>query len=124
MGAGFAIFKPAGTVLMVYQRDRTWSVPKGGSDLGEQPLETALRELGEETGIHLPACAAFERVSMNRMPCFGTVVGRTALPDVIPDHRLQVEEVRWAGFVSLTDALSIAPLWQRDGLWRLHRKLL
>ena len=28
-----------------------WQMPQGGIDPGEQPLETALRELGEETGI-------------------------------------------------------------------------
>jgi len=29
----------------------TWEVPMGGSDAGEQPIETAKRELQEETGL-------------------------------------------------------------------------
>jgi predicted NUDIX family NTP pyrophosphohydrolase len=32
-----------------------WSIPKGEYDQGEDPLRTALRELEEETGHHLPA---------------------------------------------------------------------
>ena len=28
-----------------------WQMPKGGIDEGEEPLEAALRELGEETGV-------------------------------------------------------------------------
>ena len=32
-----------------------WSIPKGEHDQGDDPLETALRELEEETGHRLPA---------------------------------------------------------------------
>jgi 8-oxo-dGTP pyrophosphatase MutT (NUDIX family) len=32
-----------------------WDVPKGQADPGEEPVEAALRELVEETGIVLPA---------------------------------------------------------------------
>ncbi len=34
--------------------ERTWEIPEGGSPLGEDPLETAKRELEEEVGL----CAA------------------------------------------------------------------
>lgn len=32
-----------------------WDIPKGGGDPGEPPIDSALRELREETGIVLPA---------------------------------------------------------------------
>ncbi len=31
---------------------RTWEIPEGGSPIGEDPLETAKRELQEEVGLH------------------------------------------------------------------------
>jgi putative (di)nucleoside polyphosphate hydrolase len=44
----------SGKVFVGQRLDTTleaWQMPQGGIDPGEQPLETALRELGEETGI-------------------------------------------------------------------------
>ena len=32
-------------------REYTWEVPMGGSDAGEEPIDTARRELKEETGL-------------------------------------------------------------------------
>ena len=37
--------------LLVQHRKGHWGFPKGKAEPGEQPLETALRELAEETGI-------------------------------------------------------------------------
>jgi 8-oxo-dGTP pyrophosphatase MutT (NUDIX family) len=31
-----------------------WDIPKGGADKGEQPLQAAIRECTEETGIQIP----------------------------------------------------------------------
>ena len=36
-------------------RGGTWAIPGGALDLGEEPLEGALREFGEEIGVHLDA---------------------------------------------------------------------
>ena len=38
-------------VLVGFQRDNTWTLPKGTPAVGETVEETALREVGEETGI-------------------------------------------------------------------------
>src|SRR6185437_11733316 len=38
-------------VLVGYQRDDTWTLPKGTPAVGETVEETALREVREETGI-------------------------------------------------------------------------
>jgi 8-oxo-dGTP pyrophosphatase MutT (NUDIX family) len=43
-----------GLVLLVYRpRYGDWSFPKGKLDCGESPLETAIREVGEETGCEV-----------------------------------------------------------------------
>ena len=43
-----------GRVLLVYRpRYNDWSLPKGKLDDGESPLETAIREVREETGYEV-----------------------------------------------------------------------
>lgn len=48
--AGGIIFNPKGEVLFIYRRG-FWDLPKGKIDPGENPEETALREVEEETGL-------------------------------------------------------------------------
>lgn len=40
-------------VLMVQHQEGHWSFPKGHGEKGEQPRETAQRELSEETGLKI-----------------------------------------------------------------------
>lgn len=49
--AGGVVVNPQGKVLVVSQRGTSWSLPKGHLDPGELPLETAVREIEEESGI-------------------------------------------------------------------------
>jgi putative (di)nucleoside polyphosphate hydrolase len=55
---GLALFSKKGHVLLGrragVRRDENnyaWQMPQGGVDRGEQPAETAIRELNEETGL-------------------------------------------------------------------------
>lgn len=41
-------------VLLVEQHGETWSIPKGHAEKGETPIQTAVRELEEETCLILP----------------------------------------------------------------------
>ena len=50
-GAGGVVFNREGRVLLVQYRDATWTFPKGHLEVGERPVDTALREVLEETGI-------------------------------------------------------------------------
>ncbi len=51
---GILLFNADGQVFVGQRLDsklEAWQMPQGGIDDGEEPLATAIRELGEETGI-------------------------------------------------------------------------
>jgi 8-oxo-dGTP pyrophosphatase MutT (NUDIX family) len=48
---GVVVNKKTGKILVVNQRGRSWSLPKGHIDGGETSVETAKREISEESGI-------------------------------------------------------------------------
>lgn len=49
--AGGVVIGPAGRILVVNQRGRAWSLPKGHIDPGEDTLSAARREILEESGV-------------------------------------------------------------------------
>jgi ADP-ribose pyrophosphatase YjhB (NUDIX family) len=49
--AGGVVINQQGMVLVVDQHGTSWSLPKGHIDPGEGPLEAAVREIMEESGI-------------------------------------------------------------------------
>lgn len=49
--AGGVVLNTKGQVLVVNQRGRSWSLPKGHIEAGEEPLAAARREIYEESGI-------------------------------------------------------------------------
>ncbi|HEX7021284.1 MAG TPA: NUDIX domain-containing protein [Trueperaceae bacterium] len=50
-GAGGVVFNDQGEVLLLHHAGGHWVFPKGHIDPGETPLETALREVEEESGV-------------------------------------------------------------------------
>jgi putative (di)nucleoside polyphosphate hydrolase len=62
-GVGVMLLNGEGEVFVgarIDNSDEAWQMPQGGIDEGEEPWETALRELEEETGI---APSLVERVA-------------------------------------------------------------
>lgn len=49
--AGGVLFDKNLNIVLVQEMDGSWSLPKGGIDMGESPLDAAIREIQEETGI-------------------------------------------------------------------------
>jgi 8-oxo-dGTP pyrophosphatase MutT (NUDIX family) len=53
--AGVVVVNFQKQVLLLYKLGtKEWGLPSGGIDKGEKPIEAAVRELREETGINLP----------------------------------------------------------------------
>ena len=51
VSAGGVVINAQGMVLVVNQRGTSWSLPKGHVDPGEEPLQAAIREILEESGV-------------------------------------------------------------------------
>jgi len=51
VSAGGVVVNSQGKVLVVNQNTTTWSLPKGHIDPGEGPIQAAIREITEESGI-------------------------------------------------------------------------
>jgi len=51
VSCGGVVVNQSGMVLLVNQRGTSWSLPKGHVDPGEEPLQAAIREICEESGI-------------------------------------------------------------------------
>jgi 8-oxo-dGTP diphosphatase len=66
--AGGVVLHTSGEVLVIRQRDGTWSLPKGGIQKGEDPLDAAVREIVEESGIteltHVKILKSYSRYAM------------------------------------------------------------
>ena len=110
-------------LLLVHPTNSSWQkstlgIPKGHLEEGEDPLEGALRELFEETGIRLDASQLdpeIETVDLYQdrerngqllyFVCKINSLSEIGLDSSKVDKsQLQLEEVDWAGFVSAKDA--------------------
>jgi 8-oxo-dGTP pyrophosphatase MutT (NUDIX family) len=94
----FAAIRPAG-------RKPVWALPKGVIGPGEKPEETALREVEEETGVHARLVTKLgdiryvytwsgERV-FKVVSFYLLRYSRGRLGEIAPEHRIEVDEVRW-----------------------------
>ena len=61
LSCGVVILSPERELLLCHVTGQNhWDLPKGGIDAGETPLQAALRETFEETGLRLQAQALVE----------------------------------------------------------------
>jgi putative (di)nucleoside polyphosphate hydrolase len=52
LSCGILVLNPHGELLLCHATGTTvWDIPKGGGDAGEAPMDTAIRETAEETGL-------------------------------------------------------------------------
>ena len=54
IGVGGAVFSEDGKILLIRRHDdKRWSLPAGAAEVHETPEEGAIREIREETGLHV-----------------------------------------------------------------------
>ncbi len=100
-------------VLLIHHAKGHWAFPKGHCEAGESPLETAQRELFEET--HLEVAQLLSQAPLDEAYQFmrdGTLVEKKVsyfmalvTGEVSVDHKEVVEAV-WASFTTAHDMLT------------------
>ena len=82
----------------------TWTLPKGTPIAGETLEETALREVGEETGLRVRIISPLDAISYTFVQR-GTRIHKTVhyflmepIGGSLEDHDREFEEVRWVSF--------------------------
>lgn len=96
-------------VLLVQQHEGYWAFPKGGKEQDELPLESAIRELNEETGLRVKEIISEEPLIemytffRRKVKIEKTVSYFIALTE--GDLKLQEEEILAAKWVKLVSAV-------------------
>ena len=123
VSAGLAIVYN-GLVLLGHTTNRGWygsyGIPKGGIEDGETHLQAAIRETKEELGIKVPKnlinknekhtfTLTTRKYKYTKIVYYYIVkidkLSQIGLKDLtIPKRQLQVEEIDWAGIISLDEA--------------------
>ena len=112
LAAGVVTFRPGREVLLVHRpKYDDWSFPKGKLDSGEHPTAAAVREVAEETGLHVRLGPPLPD---QRYPVGGgtkTVhywAGRVVGDDDVSGYRPndEVDDVAWVPVAEVPDRLS------------------
>lgn len=115
--AGGVVLNKQGQVLVVNQRGRSWSLPKGHIEKGEDILEAARREIYEESGlkdlIFVKPLGSYERArigqdggenrdEMKKLTFFLFLASGEDLQPVDPDN----PEARWVDAAQVCELLT------------------
>jgi len=105
----------------------SYSIPKGGIDEGETPLDAAIRETKEEVGITVPKnlidkkqMSIVYKTSSYKKTLYYFIVKindlkQLGLSDLkIPKSDLQLKEIDWAGFIGYKEAMKRVSKHQRE----------
>jgi ADP-ribose pyrophosphatase YjhB (NUDIX family) len=115
--AGGVVLNKKGQVLVVNQRGRSWSLPKGHIEEGEAVLEAARREIYEESGLKdltfVKPLGSYERArigpqggedgaELKHLTFFLFLAGAEELAPIDPDN----PEARWVDPAQVCELLT------------------
>ncbi|MFC7493197.1 MULTISPECIES: NUDIX hydrolase [unclassified Nocardioides] len=117
LAAGAVVFRPGKRVLLVHRpRYDDWSFPKGKLDRGEHAATAAVREVAEETGLHVrlgpPLAPQRYPVSGGRTKHVSYWIGRAVGDDDVSSYRpnAEIDAVEWVAYDEAMDRLT----YERD----------
>jgi 8-oxo-dGTP diphosphatase len=113
LAAGAVVFRPGKRVLLVHRpRYDDWSFPKGKLDPGEHVTSAAVREVSEETGLHIrlgvPLSSQRYPVTGGRTKQVSYWVGRVVGSDDVSRYRpnAEIDAVEWVPYDAAMDRLT------------------
>lgn len=113
LSAGVVVFRPGKRVLLVHRpRYDDWSFPKGKLDPGEHAAAAAVREVEEETGLHVrlgpPLAGQRYPIAGGRMKAVLYWTGRAVGDDDVSGYRpnAEIDQVAWFEYDDALERLS------------------
>jgi 8-oxo-dGTP diphosphatase len=113
LAAGAVVFRPGKRVLLVHRpRYDDWSFPKGKLDRGEHVTAAAVREVAEETGLHVrlgpPLAGQRYRMDSGRTKSVAYWTGRVVGDDDVTGYAVnaEIDAVEWVGYDEALDRLT------------------
>ncbi|WP_435770184.1 NUDIX hydrolase [Nocardioides sp. SYSU DS0651] len=112
LAAGVVTFRPGREVLLVHRpKYDDWSFPKGKLERGEHPTAAAVREVAEETGLHIrlgPPLASQRYPVARRTKTVHYWTGRVVGDDDVSAYRPndEIDQVAWVPLDEAAERLS------------------
>ena len=104
-------------LLLIQRADSgIWLYPTGWADVGYSPSEVAVKEVAEETGIHIEvrrliAVLDGMRLGFTRVPLYSLVFHCHAVGGELAAHPQECADVGWFPHDNLPSPLAGYPLW-------------
>ncbi|EIK94839.1 mutT/nudix family protein [Pseudomonas sp. M47T1] len=97
------IYRRDDEILFVRKRKSKWNLPGGRVERGESPMQAALREMEEETGLAFNTLSFVSKYQQNQVVHFLFEARRTLTRK--PRPRNEIDACRW---------VSMKQLWKRN----------
>ena len=117
VAVGAVVGNEAGEILLVQRADSgVWLYPTGWADIGYSPVEVALKEVEEETGIlcepvRLIAVLDGLRLGFTRIPLYSLVFHLRPVGGELTPHPLECADVGWFAEDALPTPLAGVSGW-------------